>query len=151
MDHIGARRRGHGAMALSLVLALLWIPIRVVKISDTGVSFFDKNFPKMSVFLVKTLKIRWRLGALPPDPLSLRRLGASPQTLACGLPLPNPECVTDPLFLVSCFVNLSPGLSMEIGILWKSHGKCPMGWDGMGQHKLHFPWNPWDSSHVTAS
>ena len=46
---------GHGAMAPPLALALLWIAIRVVKISDTGGSFFDKkNFAKMSVFLVKT-------------------------------------------------------------------------------------------------
>ena len=52
--------------------------LRVVKISDTGVSFSTKNFAKMSVFLVKTLKICWRLGGLPPDPLSIRRLGASP-------------------------------------------------------------------------
>ena len=96
MDHIGARRGDHGAMAPPLALALLWIPIRVVKISDTGVSFFDKkNVAKVSVFLVKTQKIRWRLGALLPDPLSLRRLGFRPQTLACGLLLPNPECVTD--------------------------------------------------------
>ena len=34
---------GHSAIAPPLVLALLWIPIRVVKISDTGVSFFDKK------------------------------------------------------------------------------------------------------------
>ena len=36
---------------------------------------------------------------------------------------------------------------------WDFHGN-PMGnvpWDGMGQHELHFPWDPWDSSHVTAS
>ena len=40
---MGARRGGHGAMASPLALALLWITIRVVKISDTGVSFFDKK------------------------------------------------------------------------------------------------------------
>ena len=34
---------GHGAMASPLALALLWIPIRIVKISDTGVFFFDKK------------------------------------------------------------------------------------------------------------
>ena len=65
-------------MAPPLAQALLWIPIRVVKISDTLCPFSTKNFAIMSVFLVKTLKIRWRLGTLPPDLLSLRRLGASP-------------------------------------------------------------------------
>ena len=34
---------GHGAMAPPLALALLWISIRVVKISNTGVSCFDKE------------------------------------------------------------------------------------------------------------
>ena len=43
MDHVGARRGGHGAMPPPLALALLWIPIRVVKISDTGVFFVDKK------------------------------------------------------------------------------------------------------------
>ena len=33
---------GHGAMAPPLVREL-WIPIRVVKILDLGVSFFDKK------------------------------------------------------------------------------------------------------------
>ena len=33
---------------------------------------------------------------------------------------------------------------------WDSHGKCPMGWDGMGYYALHFPWDLWDSSHVIA-
>ena len=63
----------------------------------------------MSVFLVK---IRCRLGALPPDPLASGGWGLRPQTLACGFPLPNPEWVSliSPLFLVSCFVNLSPSL-----------------------------------------
>ena len=35
-----------------------------------------------------------------------------------------------------------------------SHGKCEIPWEmshGMGQHELHFPWDPWDSSNVTAS
>ena len=36
---------------------------------------------------------------------------------------------------------------MEICRLVHVNG-IPMGWDGMGQHELHFPW---DSSHVTAS
>ena len=58
------------------------------------------------------VKIRWRLGALPPDPLSLRRLGASPPDPRLWLPLPNPEWVSliSLLFLVSCCVNLSPSL-----------------------------------------
>ena len=43
-----------------------------------------------------------------------------------------------------------PGLSMGMGFPWESHGKCPMGWDGMGLHALHFPWDLWDSSHVIA-
>ena len=42
------------------------------------------------------------------------------------------------------------GLSMGMGFPWESHGKCPMGWDGMGLHALHFPWDLWDSSHVIA-
>ena len=32
----------------------------------------------MSVFYQKTVKTRWRLGATPQDPVSLRRLGVSP-------------------------------------------------------------------------
>ena len=43
MDGLYRRTQGgHGAIAPPLALAL-WIPIRVVKISDTGVSFFDKK------------------------------------------------------------------------------------------------------------
>ena len=60
MDHIYRRTQGrgqYGAMAPPLALALLWIAIRVVKISDTGVFFSTKNLAKMSVFLLKTLKI----------------------------------------------------------------------------------------------
>ena len=30
---------------------------------------------------------------------------------------------------------------MGMGIPWDSHGNCPMGWDGMGQHELNFPWD----------
>ena len=42
------------------------------------------------------------------------------------------------------------GLSMGMEFPWESHEKCPMGWDGMGLHALHFPWDLWDSSHVIA-
>ena len=109
MDHDGARRGGHGAMAPPLTLALLYCRYRYVllKFQTPVCPFSTKNFAKVSVFLVK---IRWRLGALPPDLLSLRRLGLRSQTLACGFPLPNPEWVSliSPLFLVSCFVHLSP-------------------------------------------
>ena len=38
---------------------------------------FNKSILNISVFCVKTVKIRWRLGALPPDPLDLRQLGAT--------------------------------------------------------------------------
>ena len=44
----------------------------------TACSFSTKKCAEISVFYVKTSKIRWRLGATPLDPLSLRRLGASP-------------------------------------------------------------------------
>ena len=52
MDHIGARRGGHGAMGGwgghgsrggGGTVLLVWISIRFVKILDTGVSFFDKK------------------------------------------------------------------------------------------------------------
>ena len=41
-------------------------------------ALFRKKCSKKSVFYVKTVKIRWRLGVQPPDPLGLRRLGVSP-------------------------------------------------------------------------
>ena len=40
--------------------------------------FSIKKCAKSSVFYVKTVKIRWRLGASSPNPLGLRRLGVSP-------------------------------------------------------------------------
>ena len=45
-------------------------------------------------------------------------------------------------------VNLA-GLSMGMGFHENPMENVP--WDGMGQHELHFPWDPWDSSHVTAT
>ena len=36
--------------------------------ASTGLSFFGKKCANMSVFYTKTVKICWRLGALPPDP-----------------------------------------------------------------------------------
>ena len=32
------------------------------------------------------------------------------------------------------------GLSMGMGFPWESYGKCPLGW--MGQHTLHYSWDP---------
>ena len=63
----------------------------------------------MSVFLVKTLKIRWRL--CPQTPFSSGGWGVGPQILACGsfFQILNASLIS-PLFLVSCFVNLSPSL-----------------------------------------
>ena len=56
--------------------------------------FSTKNFAKMSVFLVKTLKIRWRL--------RLWLVASLCQILNASL--------ISPLFLVACFVNFSPSL-----------------------------------------
>ena len=44
----------------------------------TVCSFWIKKCAKMSVLYVKIVKICWRLGATPPDPLGLQRLGVSP-------------------------------------------------------------------------
>ena len=44
----------------------------------TACPFSMKKCAKMSVLHVKIIKIRWRLGATPPDPLGLQRLGISP-------------------------------------------------------------------------
>ena len=49
----------------------------------------------MSVFFyVKAVKIRWRLGAKPPDPFGLRRLRGSSLDPQLWPPLPNPGCAT---------------------------------------------------------
>ena len=43
---------------------------------------------KRVFFYVKTAKVRWRLGATSPDPLSLQQLGGSPlDPRLCSLPL----------------------------------------------------------------
>ena len=68
--------------ALAIVSALTVCPIST------------KKYAKMSVFYVETAKIRWRLGATPPDPLSLRRSELCPQTPGCTPPLLNPRCTT---------------------------------------------------------
>ena len=44
----------------------------------TACSFSIKKCAKMRVLYVKIVKIRWRLGATPLDPLGLQRLGVSP-------------------------------------------------------------------------
>ena len=49
--------------ALSIVTALTAHPFALKKCARMGVFFY-----------VKTVKVRWQLGATPPDPLSLRRL-----------------------------------------------------------------------------
>ena len=53
----------------------------------TTCPFSIKKCAKMSVFYVKIVKIRWRLGATPPDLLGLQRLGVYPQVPG-GVPLP---------------------------------------------------------------
>ena len=69
--------------ALSVVTALLACPFSI------------KKCAKASVFYAKTVKIRWRLGATPPDPFSLRRLGVlPPDPRLRPPPLPNPGCAT---------------------------------------------------------
>ena len=40
------------------------------------------------------------------------------------------------------------GLSMGMGFPRESHGKCPMGGDGMEQHELQFPWDMGTSTEV---
>ena len=44
----------------------------------TACPFSIKKCAKMNVPYVKILKIRWRLGAIPPDPIGIQRLGVSP-------------------------------------------------------------------------
>ena len=58
--------------------------------------FSTKKYAKMSVFLVKTLKIR----ALLPHPHSLRRLGALPPDPRLYPPLPNLGCATEQAYEV---------------------------------------------------
>ena len=53
----------------------------------TACPFSIKKCAKMSVLYVKIVKIRWRLGAMPPDPLGFQRLGGSFQAPG-GVPLP---------------------------------------------------------------
>ena len=43
----------------------------------TACPFSTKKCTKMSVLYRKIVKIRWRLGATPPDPLGLQKLGVS--------------------------------------------------------------------------
>ena len=38
--------------------------------AGTGMSFLIRKYSEASVFYVKTVKIRWRLGAPPPDSLA---------------------------------------------------------------------------------
>ena len=45
----------------------------------TACPFSIKKCAKMSVLYVKIVKIRWRLGATPPNPFGFQRLGDSPQ------------------------------------------------------------------------
>ena len=50
----------------------------------------------MSVFYVKTAKIRWQLGATPQDPLGFRRLGATlPDPRLCT---PLCQILSEPLY-----------------------------------------------------
>ena len=51
----------------------------------------------MSVLQVKIVKMRWRVGATPPDPRILRRLGEiTPRPPDCApTPLSNPGCATE--------------------------------------------------------
>ena len=53
--------------------------------------FSIKKCAKMSVLHVKIVKIRWRLGAMPPDPLGLQRLGGTPRP---PVESPSPLCQT---------------------------------------------------------
>ena len=76
----------HGCSFLLLILAqpqLLDIScgnVYAVSIVTTltACSFSIKKCARMSVLYVKIVKICWRLGATPPNPLGLQRLGVSP-------------------------------------------------------------------------
>ena len=59
-----------------------------IVIALTTCPFLIKKCAKTSIFYQKTVKIRWRLGAKPPDPFSLRRLGVSPPDPQLCPPLP---------------------------------------------------------------
>ena len=48
----------------------------------TACPFSIKKCAKMSVPYVKIVKICWRLGVTPPDPLGLQRLGSSPPVVS---------------------------------------------------------------------
>ena len=53
----------------------------------TARPFSIKECAKMSVLYVKIVKIPWRLGPTPPDPLGIQRLGGSPPgPRSCPLP-----------------------------------------------------------------
>ena len=64
------------SFALSIVTALFARPFSIKKRAG------------MSVFYVKTLKIRWQLGAYPQTPLASEGWGIRPQTLDCSPPCP---------------------------------------------------------------
>ena len=94
----------NGCSLISLILAkLLLLDINCENIfalsivtALTACPFSEKKYFKMTIFFdVKSVKIYWRLGATPPDPLGLRWLGVSPPHVRLWPPsLPNPGCAT---------------------------------------------------------
>ena len=75
----------------------------------TACPFSIKKCAKMSVFYMKTVKIHWRLGATPLDPLGLQRLGVSPPGPRWCPPLPNPWVT-----FVTFFFQSSAALGFKI-------------------------------------
>ena len=74
---------------------------------------------------MKTVKVRWRLGAKPPDPLSLQRLGVHPRPPTVPL-LPNSGCATAPYIKKNKFYLLRLKLTVfKVGILGSKRKNLP--------------------------
>ena len=88
----------------------IYIIIVIILATALTACFFSrKKCAKMSVFYVKAVKIRYRLGSMPPDPLiASGGLRLHLQTYLCApLPLSNSGCATGVLS-DNCVVKILP-------------------------------------------